>query len=430
MTAGRRILIVGMHTSVHVVRWARMIARDDVAVLIFPVYHIPGQSFGPIESLRLSDVAGDLPAGVWAVRADGVRQGYDDFVDRCRGFVQWRHSFLSEAILGAPGRLKACIRRFRPDLVHSMEVQLAGYLCLETARRMGSAFPPWLLSNWGSDIALFRKLPEHQERLRQVCRRIDFYLAECARDREIARDLGYRGPDLDAIPASGGADPQALAAFAQHAPSARRTLIVKGYHGWSGRAGIALSGVILARRHLAGYAIRVPLASSPVLKLIAHMRDVLGLDIREERYESDHGAAISRLAQARAVIGMGISDGISTTLLESMAVGAFPIQASTACADEWIECGRSGFIVPPHDARAVADAIEAAVHDDRLVDGAARINQATIAERWDLTRNAGKVWQIYERVLASRQPRYPGTGTLRQVYGRLLPRRARGDRRR
>jgi hypothetical protein len=41
---------------------------------------------------------------------------------------------LAETVAAAPGRLRECIERFEPELVHSMEVQLAGYLYLETAQ--------------------------------------------------------------------------------------------------------------------------------------------------------------------------------------------------------------------------------------------------------------------------------------------------------
>src|SRR5262249_40368945 len=101
--------------------------------------------------------------------------------------------------------------------------------------------------------------------------------------------------------------------------------------------------------------------------------------------------------EARAVVGVGISDGISTTLLEAMAVGAMPIQSSTACADEWLEHGRSGFIVSPHDTRAIAEAIIGAVSNDELVDQAAEINLRTVRERWSSKINGAKVWEIYDR---------------------------------
>ena len=40
-------------------------------------------------------------------------------------------------------------------------------------------------------------------------------------------------------------------------------------------------------------------------------------------------------AAAKIYVGLSLSDGISTSLLESMAMGAIPVQTATACCDEW-----------------------------------------------------------------------------------------------
>ncbi len=398
--ARRRILFVGMHNSVHVMRWLTMIQRPNATLLLFPVYVVDVPLPDGVSYIALSDVSRDLGPGIWVVRSTDIDRRRDAYIDRVHGYRRWRHSFLGDATIAAPGRLRRCIERFQPSLVHSMEVQLAGYLCLETARRMRRRFPPWILSNWGSDIALFRKLAEHRDRIRRVCERIDYYMAECARDQQVARDNGYRGPTLPVMPASGGVDVAALASKVRAPPSRRRTILVKGYHGWSGRALLALSAVALAHKCLGGYRIEVPLASSAVQSWVEKMRAELGLDIQVVPYVADHEHAIARLAQARAVVGVGISDGISTTLLESMAVGTFPIQSSTACADEWIECGRSGFVVSPWDTEAIANAIFRAVTDDELVDDAAAINLRTVALRWSAAVNGAKIWEIYDRVTA------------------------------
>jgi hypothetical protein len=399
-TANRRILIVGMHNSVHVANWLEMIEREDAAILLFPVYESTWVLTPKMRYVSLSEVSANLTPGLWVVRPTDIDCMGDKIVDLLNGYRRWRHSFLGRTALAAPGRLSECISRFDPEVVHSMEVQLAGYLCLETARRMRNGFPPWILSNWGSDIALFRKLPEHQARLRDVCQHIDYYLAECLRDHRVAREYGYRGPTLPVIPASGGRNVAKLAGRARLRPSERRKILVKGYHGWSGRALLALSAIGLACNHLAGYQIEVSLVSAPVLKWVERMRAEMNLDARVSPYVDDHNDAIDRLAAARVVVGVGISDGISTTLLEAMAVGTLPIQSSTACADEWIEHGRSGFIVSPHDTRDIADAIIRAVLDDALVDRAAEINLRTVRSRWSSKVNAGCVWEIYGRAAA------------------------------
>jgi glycosyltransferase involved in cell wall biosynthesis len=397
--ASRRILIVGMHTSIHVARWLDMIFRPDSAILVFPVFEPHWNFVLPAEwrYISLSEVSTNLEPGRWVVRSSDIHTKRDTFIDALHGYRRWRHSFLGQMVIAAPERLRECILQFNPEVLHSMEVQLAGYLCLETARRMRSKFPPWILSNWGSDIALFRKLPEHELRIRAACQRIDYYLAECVRDHDVARDYGYRGPTLAVIPASGGSDIAALSGRVRMRPSKRRKILLKGYHNWSGRALLALSAVALASKHLVGYKIELSLISGVVPDWIEKMRAELGLDITAYHFLDDHLDAIDRLAESRAVVGIGISDGISTTLLEAMAVGALPIQSCTACANEWLEHGKSGLIVSPHDTLAIADAIIRAVSDDTLVDEAAKINLRTVESRWSSKINGARVWEIYDR---------------------------------
>jgi glycosyltransferase involved in cell wall biosynthesis len=98
---------------------------------------------------------------------------------------------------------------------------------------------------------------------------------------------------------------------------------------------------------------------------------------------------------------LSISDGISTSLLEAMMMGTFPIQSCTACGDEWIGDGKSGFIVPAEEPREIAEAIRAALLDDALVDKAAEINLDTINQRLDYSKIQTQVVEIYKNVYAS-----------------------------
>jgi glycosyltransferase involved in cell wall biosynthesis len=112
--------------------------------------------------------------------------------------------------------------------------------------------------------------------------------------------------------------------------------------------------------------------------------------------------------QARIHIGLAISDGIAITSLEAMVMGAFPIQSCTACADEWIVDGETGFIVPPEDPKIVAAAIRRAVSDDVLVDRAAELNAKVAQERLDQSIIRPKVIAMYEKVFAEVQAKKKG----------------------
>ncbi len=111
-----------------------------------------------------------------------------------------------------------------------------------------------------------------------------------------------------------------------------------------------------------------------------------------------HDEILSLFGRARIYLGLSISDAISTSLLEAMAMGAFPIQSNTACADEWITDGMSGLIVPPEDPQTVADAIRTALGSDALVDEAARINQRVAMERLDRRTIRDQVIRMYRDI--------------------------------
>ncbi len=54
-------------------------------------------------------------------------------------------------------------------------------------------------------------------------------------------------------------------------------------------------------------------------------------------------------------IGLSESDGIGTSLLESIGMGAIPVHTSTSCGDEWFQ--DSGLLVSEISESAVAGAI-------------------------------------------------------------------------
>ncbi len=99
-------------------------------------------------------------------------------------------------------------------------------------------------------------------------------------------------------------------------------------------------------------------------------------------------------------IGLSISDGISTSMLEALVMGAFPIQSYTACADEWLIHGQTGLIVPPEETPAVAAAIHRALTDDALVDQAAERNAELARQKLDNRVIRPQVIQFYEQVAA------------------------------
>jgi glycosyltransferase involved in cell wall biosynthesis len=278
-----------------------------------------------------------------------------------------------------------------------MEIQAAGYLTLEARGRMAQQFPPWIVTNWGSDIYLFGRLAEHRDRIRAVLSACDFYSCECERDVRLAREFGFTGEVLPVVPNSGGYELEPAFALRSPGPtSRRRTVLLKGYQNWAGRALVALRAIELAADALRGHRIAIYGASTRDVRVAAALlSQSTGLEVElipPVAYED----MLRLFGQARIAIGLSISDAISTLVLESMVMGAFPIQSCTSCASEWIADGRTGMLVPPNDPEPVAAAIRRAAMDDQLVDTAAEENTRIARARLDAGRIREISTQMYE----------------------------------
>ena len=405
------VAVVAMANSIHVARWVNLLRDRDLRLTVIPITDMaPVPELSPWVTVRHGgdlDAIGRGEVGVYdhgSIAPEAARS-----VDAAAGFRREPHPAVPDPGVISAHQVTTALRGLEPDLVHSMEIQMAGYTVLEAKRRIGSSFPPWLLSNWGSDVYLFRKLERHLPWLRAVFSQIDGYHPECARDIDIAADFGFRGPVFSPIPASGAMAP-ATAALASTVvpPSERRLVLIKGYHGWAGRGLHILSALRMARDALSGFCVEVLFPNPFIERALQAFAEEMQVDLAVACHLPDHADAVKRLAASRMVVGLGISDGISQTLLEAMSVGTFPILADTTCACEWLENGRHGLIVEPHDVAGLASAVSLAALDDDLVDGAAQRNIAEVRSRWSPEDNAAIIEEMYAAMVrdTDKRPRY------------------------
>ena len=69
--------------------------------------------------------------------------------------------------------------------------------------------------------------------------------------------------------------------------------------------------------------------------------------------------------RARIYIGCSRSDGLSTSFLQALCSGAYPIQTDTSCASELVDGGASGSIIPL-DESSVLNTLLSVIHDHAL----------------------------------------------------------------
>ncbi|MBI5247353.1 MAG: glycosyltransferase [Elusimicrobia bacterium] len=344
-----RILLVAMSNSLHTARWLRQLEGEGHDVHLFP-------------SIDIGIVHPDVPSEVKTYRS--TRLGASMLV---RAF---RKIFLPPAHLDHLCRL---IERLKPDVIHSMEIQAAGYLTREAKRRVPGEFPPWLVTNWGSDIYHFGKFPEHAPRIRETLTNCDYFHCEGERDTKLAREFGFTGKVFVLFPITGGFDVvQARRLRSPLPPSKRRKIMLKGYQGWTGRALVGLKALEQCADVLAGYELCVYVPE--VAAQAQALGKKLGLKVTVVPFGTPHADMMRHHGSARVSLGVSMSDGMCTSFMEALLMGSFPIQSNTCTADEWLENGKNCLLVPPEDADAVAAALRRALTDDALVDTAAAAN--------------------------------------------------------
>lgn len=397
-----RILFVAMPGSVHTGRWIGQIVGEGWDLHLFPsIWQAPHPSLRDT-TLHTAVVGRRGAESSPSLRVRGLwpfRRGAET--------VYWLANRSTAQRWLQPGRrLARLIHRLEPDVVHSLEFQGAGYLVLAARKHLGGRMPPWVATNWGSDVSLFGRLPAHRDRVRAVLNLCDFYSCETERDVGLARDLGLRAEVWPVVPNSGGFDLGRCVPFRSGAASTRRLVVLKGYQHFAGRALVGLRALSRCSDALRGFSVAIYSAAPEVALSAEIFAQETGIPV-EIVPPCSHDDLLRLLGRARVYLGLSIADAIPTSLLEAMVMGAFPIQSGTSAACEWITDGESGLIVPPEDPDIVEAALRRALKDDALVDRAGSINAETALRRLDGASIRAQVVASYRRVV-ERPPSLPG----------------------
>ena len=394
-----RILFVAMSESVHTARWIDQLVDLGWDIHLFPsaglTIHpqlnnitIHGFDIRPPVSNRGLIFAGAFP-NTLSLRLNRLLRMGVPAIESSQAY-----------------RLARTIDSIQPDIIHSLEMQHAGYLTLEARRYVKNPFPSWVYTPWGNDIFLFGQLSAHKDKIESVLAACDYYGPKSKRDITLGRAYGFKGDMLPVLPGNGGLDTRHLRRLWQPGPpSARRVIMLKGYQGSMGRALVALRAIELCADLLKDYQVAVYSTGEDVRIKAELVSKLTGIPIQIIP-AIQHEEMMKLYGRARISMGLSISDGVPNSMLEAMAMGAFPIESNTSCADEWIVDGKTGFIVPPEDYEPIIESIRRAVKDDSLVDKASQINAQVVHERADVSVIKPQVLSMYSHIaLVSRTRR-------------------------
>lgn len=106
------------------------------------------------------------------------------------------------------------------------------------------------------------------------------------------------------------------------------------------------------------------------------------------------------LANCDLVVLPSLYEGLPVSVLEAMAAGKPVVATSVDGTDEVVEDGRTGLLVPPGDARALAAAIRRLIDDDALARRLGAASRAHVAAHFTAQTMVDRVANVYEEALA------------------------------
>jgi hypothetical protein len=281
------------------------------------------------------------------------------------------------------------------DYLHAHELQGAGYLCSEVSHLTSAEF---ILSIWGSDLTYFAELDDHREKVIKSLSVANSLSAECIRDYKIAKRLGFHGLELPLIPVS------ASFSFSDseqpYIPANERNLIVvKTYGKPFGRGDLAIQAVeIFLQNNSQPEVFFYSVGAELVRKVEILANKFPGrISFTIAKKPIPQLELYSYFKRARIYLGVSESDGISTSFLEAISFGAYPIQTNTSCANEWESMGVNCSLIEVDENSIVAALSENYFKTEKLIESQ-EINYSIAKDKLDNTYIATVAHEFYFRV--------------------------------
>lgn len=357
-----KILVVSMR-SIHTIRWLSQLKDSGHEVHWFDILNT-----GYINELD------------WVTQHTNWRHKLGNFKGRTflKKNLPYLHSLLENDV---ETKFEALLKEVKPDLVHSFALHIAAFPILEIMKQHDVK---WLYSSWGSDLYYHQHLPERRKEIDAVLPHVDYMFSDCQRDVTLAKTLGFKGQHLGVFPGGGGYDLKKMEQY--KLPLEQRNCVtLKGYDNKFSKALQVVKALALLDASLVSqYDLVVYSAATSVqdylnengLRNFKSVRCISGnKNISQEELFSIFGQSILS-------IGNNTSDGIPNTLIESMSLGAFPIQSNPGGAtEELIVDSTNGLLIEdPMNVEDIKSKIETALTSINLLATAFDYNTTLVSK--------------------------------------------------
>jgi L-malate glycosyltransferase len=294
-------------------------------------------------------------------------------------------------------RVRALLKTFSPDLV------FAPYLVSNGLTAVLSFRGPVVVSARGGDlVAHLGRLPAapwvHRRLVRFICRRARLVHAVSEELAEALIACGVDGRRIVTFPV--GIDPHLFTPGDRFAGGSAVPRLVctrrqdSVYHN-----DVVVEALAKLRSEGRSFAMTF-VGGGPLLDERRSHVARLGLEDRV-RFTGQvaHGDLADLLRSAELYISASSADGTSSSLLEAMACGLFPVVSDIRANRAWIRDGETGFLFETGNARDLAAKLARALEERTLWPAARAANRRLVEQRGDMTRTMERLLDLLEGVV-------------------------------
>lgn len=378
-----RVLFVGWAHSSHTHAWMDLFSDQDLNIRIFGMPdHLPPPDWKVKAYLPVSRFDPDFPG-------DSLRR----VLPLDAGSPGFCHDPLQDASghwppAQAMEQLAQVVRSWRPQVIHTLGLNPASYFFFDARARHGlESIGKWVVqARGGPDLELNRLQPRHRARISAILGACDSFVADNLPNYQNALELGLdpaRKAPFGVVPGTGGVNVQAMEPLRQGPPSSRERLIVwpKAYECPQSKALPVFEALTMVAKDLSPCRVLM-LASTPEIRawFAALPEEVQSMSELVERLPRSDVLAL--MGRARVMLAPSILDGIPNSLIEAMALGAFPVVSPLHTITPLVRQEENVLFARNLFPGEIASALTRAMNDDALVDAAA-------ARNLELARKAG-----------------------------------------
>ncbi|MCG9793892.1 glycosyltransferase family 4 protein [Flavobacterium algicola] len=336
----------------------------------------------------------------WVTQGKGWKQKWDfPFRHTLKAKLpKWYQSIQKINERNVTAVFKDLLVTFKPDIVHCFEMRLSGFPILKVMEENPTI--DFVYSSWGSDLFFYEELGGTKQKVNRFLRRVNYLITDCKRDHRIASQNGFTNTFLGDYIGNGGLDIKLSDIASQEE---RRIIIIKGYEDGVGKAIQIIDAIeslpasLLHNLEIVIYSadsiLKERIESSAFFKQLQVTVHVRGQFIANADLLKIMGRSLIHLANS-------ISDGLPTSSVEAIGMGAFPIQSNPGgVSEEVIKHGVNGFLIEdPYSISEIAICIKKALENETMRAQAQAYNVAYVQENFNRDLMRPKIVALYQNV--------------------------------